>query len=196
MTIIEIENMKYPIGKRKYNGSLSPAELAACLNDIETLPVKLRKEVENLSQEQLDTPYRPGGWTVRQVVHHFADSHMNAFIRHKLCITENNPTIKPYMENLWAMQSDVEKVSIASSLMILEGVHLRWSVLLESLNESDFAKTFVHPEHNKIFKLEESIGQYAWHGNHHLEHIKQAKKFKGVFNFKWNQPITKKKTLK
>ncbi len=180
---MELEKLKYPIGKFQKPENISKEIISKWIIEIKEFPERMKKEVVDLSETDLKMIYRPDGWSIKQVVHHCADSHMNAFIRHKLCLTENNPTIKPYAENLWAMQSDVEKVSIASSLMILQGVHLRWSVLLESLSEKDFAKTFVHPEHNKVFKLEESIGQYAWHGNHHLEHIKQAKKHKGVFNF-------------
>lgn len=176
MTNTETENLKYPIGKRQYNGKMSPAEFAGCLHDIENLPGKLRKEVENLSPEQLNTPYRPGGWTVRQVVHHFSDSHMNAFIRFKLALSEEQPAIKPYAEAAWAEMPDSISMPVEPGLNLLQALHQRWIVLLKSMNQSDLQRSYVHPQYGKVFTLDEAVGLYAWHCNHHLAHITELKK--------------------
>ncbi|RZM24320.1 MAG: putative metal-dependent hydrolase, partial [Pedobacter sp.] len=147
--------------------------------EIEQLPNELKKEVNTLNKEQLDTQYRPEGWTVRQVVHHLADSHMNSYIRCKLALTEDSPTIKPYFEERWAELEDGKNAAIDSSLQLLEGLHLRWSALLKSLTEQDLTKTFVHPEHGKTIQLLEVVALYAHHGRHHLAQITELKKRKG-----------------
>ncbi len=172
----ETEQLKYPIGKRQYLGSLSQAELDSCINDITSLPVSLKKEVEHLSQEQLDTPYRPGGWTVRQVVHHFCDSHMNAFIRFKLALTEDSPTIKPYAEALWAEMADCKTMPVEPGLALVTALHERWTVLLKTLSAAELQRSYVHPEYGKVFTLEEAVSLYAWHCRHHLAHITELKK--------------------
>jgi len=125
-----------------------------------------------LSEVQLDTAYRPGGWTVRQVVHHCADSHMNSFIRFKLALTEENPTIKPYHEDKWAEMADAKNLPIEPSLKILEGLHDRWAILIKSLSDQDLQKTFYHPANQKTITLATTIALYAWHSRHHLEHVK------------------------
>jgi len=174
--LTEAERLRYPIGKRNYSGSLSPGELISALKIIEDLPVRLKKEVENLSMEQLDTRYRQGGWTVRQVVHHLADSHMNAFMRCKLMLTEQEPTIKPYDEAAWAAMADCVTMPIEPGLELLGGLHKRWLVLLRSVKPEDLQRTYLHPQYGKIFKLQEVISLYTWHSEHHLAHITELKK--------------------
>ncbi len=132
---------------------------------------KLNSLVGQMDDAALDSCYRPGGWTRRQVIHHCADSHINSFIRFKLALTEDNPTIKPYKEELWAELSDSKHLSITSSLLILEGVHYRWAYLLESMNESDYLKTFFHPESQKTMRLDTTLAMYDWHCKHHLAHL-------------------------
>ena len=148
------------------------------INTIETLPSQLRKEVENLSQQQLDTPYRDGGWTIRQVVHHIPDSHINSYVRFKLALTEDNPQIKTYEEHLWAELQDTFKTPIDVSLNLLESLHKRWAILLRSLTDEQFEKTFQHPEWENI-TLSETLALYAWHSKHHLAHITELKKKMG-----------------
>lgn len=175
MNTTEIEHLKYPIGKRNYAGSLSDIELAADIKTVEELPNRLRTEVSHLSQDQLDTPYREGGWTVRQVVHHLGDSHMNAFIRCKLLLTEQEPTIKAYNEAAWAEKEDCINMPIAPGLNLLEALHQRWVVLLKSVSQVDLQRTYLHPQYGKVFTLLEAINLYAWHSRHHLAHITELK---------------------
>ena len=132
--------------------------------------------VEPLSEEDLNKPYRPDGWTVRQVVHHVFDSHINAFIRFKWTLTEDNPTIKAYHEDRWATLADYEQTPVVVSLHSLAGLHFRWSILMRSLSEAELKRTFFHPESKKSYSLDSMVGMYAWHGKHHLEHIKLALK--------------------
>ena len=157
---------------------LSQEEKQIWINRISTFPARLHKEVIGLKNEQLDTAYRPDGWTIRQVIHHCADSHMNSFIRFKLALTEDNPTIKPYWEDRWGELVD-SKMAIEFSLHILDGLHTRWTALLDSLTEAELKREFKHPEHSTPFKIDEYIGMYAWHSNHHLAHITELKKRKG-----------------
>ncbi len=175
MTTQELEALKYPIGKYTKPESLTEEVLQDNINDIQSFPTRLREAVSNLNDAQLDTPYRPDGWTIRQVVHHCADSHMNSLIRFKLALTEDSPTIKPYYEERWAELADSKTMPIASGLTLLEGLHQRWIVLLNSLSEAEFKRTFIHPEHGKSFRLDENVGVYAWHCNHHLAHITSLK---------------------
>lgn len=175
----ELEQLKYPIGKRVYNGPLTAAELENCILDISLLPERLAAETEYLEISQLDTPYRPGGWTVRQVVHHLSDSHMNGFIRCKLALTEPSPTIKPYAEALWAGMDDYLLMPVETGILLLTALHKRWTMLLKSLSSEDLKKTYVHPEYGKVFTLDEVIHLYAWHCNHHLAHITGLKKRQG-----------------
>ncbi|MBS4172912.1 YfiT family bacillithiol transferase [Bacillus sp. FJAT-49736] len=170
-------NKQYPIGKFEYNQEINEQVVKQWMREIDELPDKLQKAVQELSEEQLDTPYREGGWTIRQLVHHIADSHMNAYIRMKLALTEENPTIKPYHEGKWAEQSDY-LLPIEFSLTILAGLHKRWSYLLQNLNSHDWKKTFNHPDSGEI-TIEKNIGLYAWHGNHHLAHITSLCREKG-----------------
>ncbi|SEG26710.1 YfiT family bacillithiol transferase [Algoriphagus boritolerans] len=167
---IDIEFLKYPIGKFKLPELVSPAMIDEAIVQIKSFPSHLFKAVSPRSIGQLDTPYRPGGWTVRQLIHHCADSHMNAFIRYKLALTEENPTIKPYDEAAWANLSDAT-LPIESSLAIIQAIHFKWGILLDSMKPEDFKKTYFHPEKNRNQELEEVTLMYAWHSQHHLAHI-------------------------
>jgi uncharacterized damage-inducible protein DinB len=160
---------KYPIGKFQFDGEITDRVTEAWIQEVEDLPNLLRLSVEKLNQEQLDTPYRSGGWTIRQVVHHLADSHMNAYIRIKLALTEENPTIKTYDEGKWAELPD-SKLPIEVSLSMLDALHQRWVTLLRSLSHGDMKKTFFHPDLGEL-SVGINIGIYAWHGKHHLAHI-------------------------
>ena len=178
ITTTDIEQLKFPIGKFSKPDSFTKELLALFISDIESFPQKLQQEVAHLNGQQLDTPYRPEGWTIRQVVHHCADSHMNSIIRFKLALTEEQPVIKPYFEDKWAELPDY-KLPIEPSLLLLEGLHFRWTILLKSFKEADLEKKFIHPEHSKEFRLNEAIGMYAWHCNHHLAHVTELKKREG-----------------
>lgn len=169
---------RYPIGKFDENVNVTKEMRNDFVNTIESLPALLRKEVENLSTEQFDIPYRDGGWTVRQLVHHIPDSHTNAYIRFKLALTEDNPAIKTYKENLWAELEDTFETPIEVSLNLLEAVHKRWAILLRSLTDEQFARTFQHPKWGNI-TLSKTLALYAWHSNHHLAHITELKKKMG-----------------
>lgn len=180
MTHNDLTKLKYPIGEFKKPEIISSVQIGNWISDIEKFPERIISEIKNLSRDELNYCYRPNGWTIKQVVHHCADSHINSLTRFKLTLTEDKPTIKPYFEDRWAQLIDYEK-PIASSISILEGVHIKLGILLRGLSESDLQKDYTHPEHNKNFSLEETIGMYAWHSNHHLAHIKQALYFKGKF---------------
>ncbi len=171
-----LEQLKYPIGKFQKPTTITKDLLQQWIYDISTFPERLKKEVNHLTDVQLDTQYRPEGWTIRQVVNHCADSHMNALARLKLALTEEQPTIKPYIESKWAELADSKNMPIAPALLMIEGIHERWAVVLNNLKEDDFARTFVHPEHGKVFRLDENTSLYAWHCNHHLAHITETKK--------------------
>lgn len=163
-------DLRFPVGKFAPKPTLSDSERNALIQEIADTPAKLREAVRSLSQEQLDTPYRPGGWTVRQVVHHVPDSHLNSYVRFKLAVTENQPTIKPYEEQLWAELVDAKSSPIEPSLMLLESLHHRWVIFLHALTAADFAKTINHPQ-NGIMNLDRLLQLYAWHGRHHVAHI-------------------------
>ncbi len=163
-------DLRYPIGKFSFDDEITPEKRRQCIQQIAAAPAQLRAAVAGLSPEQLDTPYRPGGWTVRQVVHHVPDSHLNSYIRCKLALTEEEPTIKPYDEKRWAELEDVRATPVEVSLMLLESLHRRWVLLLESLAPADFARKFRHPELGAL-TLEQNIALYAWHGRHHVAHI-------------------------
>lgn len=168
---MDLEKLKYPIGKFHFPDDFGKPELQEAITTIEDFPEKLRRPFLNLKDEQLNTRYRPGGWSIRQVVHHCADSHINSLVRYKLALTENEPIIKPYFENLWAELADGQTLPIEPSLKIIDGLHYRWVALLKSLSERDFNKTFIHPEHNSKISLKKATAMYAWHCNHHLGHI-------------------------
>jgi uncharacterized damage-inducible protein DinB len=164
-------DLRYPIGKfRRPEAAKSDDQRREFIAVIEQTPAHLASAVKNLKLEQLDTPYRPGGWTVRQLVHHVPDSHMNAYVRMKLALTEDVPTIKPYDEARWAELSD-SKTPIEPSLAILENLHKRWVLLLKSLTTSDWSRKYGHPEWSKPMSLDDTLALYAWHGKHHVAHI-------------------------
>ncbi len=149
------------------------------IREIESTPGKLRAAVAGLSDEQLDSPYREGGWTVRQVVHHLPDSHMNAYVRFKLALTEDGPMIKPYIEDRWAELSDNQSTPLNVSLDLLGPLHARWGYLLRSMKEDDWKRGFRHPEYDKLVPLEKNLAIYAWHGKHHVAHITELRKRMG-----------------
>jgi hypothetical protein len=173
------DTLRYPIGKFKTPEAYTSDYLAERIQEIAQFPEQLKNEVMHLTDEQLDAPYRDGGWTIRQVVHHCADSHMNCFIRIKWALTEDNPTIKFYYEDRWGDMADNVTMPVAPSLAFLEGLHFRLAYLMKSLSATDLEKSFIHPEHNASFQIKEIISTYAWHGLHHLAHITELKKRKG-----------------
>ena len=170
----ELEKLRYPIGKYDRSQPLTTATLEEALTSLAKHPGELRATVVTLSDEQLDTPYRPGGWTVRQTIHHLADSHMNAYIRCKLALTEDNPTIKPYEEALWSNLPDARDGAVEMSLNLLDGLHDRWVLCLENLTAEQWKRTFNHPE-SGITPLDLAVHLYAWHGKHHLTQIKNLR---------------------
>jgi hypothetical protein len=150
---------------------MTDARRAACVTRIAAAPAALRAAVAGLSDAQLDTPYRPGGWTVRQVVHHVPDSHLNAYVRIRLALTEDTPTIKPYEEARWAELPDARSLPVEASLTLLEALHARWVTLLGGLGAADGARRLRHPEHGRLMTVDELIAMYAWHGEHHVAHV-------------------------
>lgn len=173
-----MEDLKYPIGKF-IEQPFSQKQLEEWLLDIEILPKALEYAIINLDAAQLEVPYRPDGWNSRQVVHHVADSHMNAFIRFKLGLTEDNPTIKPYDEQAWANLSDVKNIPINVSITLLYAVHARMLEVLKNIKTEEWNRTVVHPEHGKQMTLWYLLGLYAWHGKHHTAHINHLRDRKG-----------------
>jgi uncharacterized damage-inducible protein DinB len=169
---------RYPIGKFSFEGIIDAVQRQKWIDEIAIQPIRLREAVSSLTDAQLDTPYREGGWTVRQVVHHIPDSHMNSYIRFKLALTEDSPTIKPYEEADWANLAD-SKLPLEVSLRLLESLHERWLILLNTMTDTDFTRTFVHPQSKQTLSLARTLGLYAWHGNHHIAHVTELKKNKG-----------------
>ena len=163
-------DLRYPIGRAEMEKELTAEHRRELIDRIEETPARLREAVAGLSAEQLDTPYRPGGWTVRQLVHHVPDSHLNAYTRFKLTLTEDEPAIKTYEEARWAELPDSRSVPIEVSLALLENLHRRWVALLRALPPADFAKSLRHPEWGHI-NLDQLLGLYAWHGQHHVAHV-------------------------
>ena len=172
----EIDPLKYPVGLFLKPEAITAEHLTAWIATIAEFPQKIAALTETLTEETLTKTYRPDGWTIRQLVHHCADSHMNAFIRFKLALTEEAPKIKPYFEDQWAELPDTRSAAISSSLKLIEGLHARWTTLLQSLHSEDLNREYIHPEHGKRFSLAETIGMYAWHCEHHLAHIAIALK--------------------
>ncbi len=172
-------DLRYPVGKFQRVNSLTGAERGELIEVIAQAPSRMRAAVKGLSEAQLETPYRSGGWTVRQVVHHVPDSHMNAFVRIKLALTENEPTIKLYEESEWAKLPDA-KAPIEMSLALLDALHQRWVVLLRALGEADWTRKFVHPAMG-VMSVEQTLALYAWHSRHHVAHITALREREG-----WN----------
>jgi hypothetical protein len=164
------EDLRFPIGKFSFDAESALSGRVAAIQAIEELPVRLRQAIAGFNEEQLQTPYREGGWTIRQLIHHIADSHMNSFIRFKLALTEDKPTIKTYEEADWAQTTDVTQVPVEISLKLLDALHERWFILLASLSDEAFKRQLMHPEHGAI-DLEYLTALYAWHSRHHTAHI-------------------------
>jgi hypothetical protein len=175
--MVDSQDLRYPIGKyqRPAQLPLDDQARATLIHDIERAPSGLRAAVQGLSEADLDKQYRPGGWTIRQVVHHVPDSHMNGYTRMRLAVTEENPTIKPYRESLWAELPDVRAVPIDVSLALLEALHIRWTAFLRGLSAANFQRTFYHPDLGDL-PLDVALGIYAWHGKHHTAHVTNARK--------------------
>jgi hypothetical protein len=165
-----MEDLRFPIGRYQRPASLTPEERRAAIDAIVAAPVYLRAAVRGLDDAKLDTPYRPDGWTVRQVVHHVPDSHMNAFIRFKLALTEETPTIKPYDEGAWAKLEDARSTPIETSLALLDSLHDRWVRVLRAMADAEFSRELNHPE-NGLMSLDQVLAMYEWHGKHHVAHI-------------------------
>lgn len=181
-TASSVVDPRFPIGKFHYQEPHSAEERAQQrkqhIDALAALPREFRHCVKALTEGQLDTPYRDGGWTIRQLIHHIPDSHMNAYVRFKMALTEHDPIIKTYEEQLWAELEDSRDTPIDVSLTMLEALHTRWVVLLRGLNEDQFARRFVHPEHGPM-SLEKALSLYAWHGVHHTAHVTELRKRKG-----------------
>jgi uncharacterized damage-inducible protein DinB len=163
-------DLRYPIGKLQIPDQVTSDKRNIMIDEIYALPTQVRDAVKDLTAEQLDTEYRPGGWSIRQVTHHLPDSHINAYIRFKLALTEDSPVIKPYDEQSWAELLDSRDTPLEVSVQLLESLHGRWVVLLRSMNDSDFERTYRHPEMGTL-RLDQVLSLYAWHGKHHLAHI-------------------------
>jgi Mycothiol maleylpyruvate isomerase N-terminal domain. len=169
---------RFPIGKFHFDSRPSADQRKLLINEIEQIPSALRAAVKGLSPQQLDTPYRDGGWTARQVTHHLPDSHMNAYVRYKLALTEDEPTIKPYAEDRWAQLSDSQSTPVEVSLMLLDSLHARWVQLLRAIKPEEWKRNFRHPEIGTV-SLEKNLALYAWHGKHHVAHITELRKRMG-----------------
>jgi hypothetical protein len=168
---MDIEQLKYPIGQFSMPEIFDQTQIDIWISEIEALPNQLKKVAENLTDEELNQAYRPEGWTLRQVVHHIPDSHVNAYIRFKQAITEDIPVIRPYYEERWAETEEAKNGDIKLSLDLLAGLHQRWVAFLKTLKVEDYQRKYIHPAHNKELSLANMLGMYAWHGKHHLAHI-------------------------
>jgi hypothetical protein len=176
-----LEKLKYPIGIFQKPENITDDLINNWKKIIQNFPIELEKTVEKLDLEKLNWIYRPNGWSIKQVIHHCADSHINAFVRFKLALTEENPIIKPYEEAKWANLPDGNADDISSSISILKGVHHRWNLILNYMSKTDFERNYFHPATQKNFTLADALGLYVWHCNHHLAHINQALKFENKF---------------
>jgi hypothetical protein len=174
LRMVDLERLRYPVGKfERPAGPLDRAARDAHLKTIEDTPARMRSIVGSLNEAQLETPYRPGGWTVRQVVHHVPDSHMNAYVRMKLAATEDAPTVPAYHEELWAELPEAKSGPVDMSLVLLEALHQRWVMFLRNLHDADFARPYMHSELGRV-TTDDAVAQYAWHCRHHLAHIERA----------------------
>ena len=173
-----VQDLRYPVGKYTPPAQITPGQRAEWIGQIAAMPQKMRAAVDGLSEEQLDTPYRPEGWTVRQVIHHVPDSHMNAFIRMKLALTEDVPQIKTYEEAEWAKLADARITPVETSLTLLDALHERWVLLLRALDDEQWSRAFRHPEWNEI-RLDQTLGLYAWHSRHHVAHVTTLREREG-----------------
>lgn len=178
MTNLALEKLQYPIGKFSVPDSITKEDIVKNIDILEQFPNRLALLVSRLSDEQLDTPYRPGGWTVRQVVHHVSDSHHHSYTRFKWALTEDQPLIKAYYEARWAELIDSKSAPIEMSLQHLKAVHAKLVYLLKHMTSEDFEKGFIHPEYNKLVQLKTNLALYAWHSNHHYAHIENLLKIR------------------
>ena len=174
---MDIEHLKYPIGRFKLPEVITTDQLESAITYIRNYPILIKNACENLDETYLNLAYRPGGWTVKQVIHHVADSHMNAFIRFKLALTEKNPVIKPYLEQEWAVLADMN-LDISHSLDIIASVHLKWATILDAMKDDEFERCYFHPESKSLVSLKEACLLYHWHGEHHLGHIQLPSLYK------------------
>ena len=172
------EDLRYPVGRLQEEGPLGAARRLELIEQIAETPERLRAAIHGLDHRQLDTPYRPGGWTVRQVIHHVPDSHLNAYVRFKLALTEETPTIKPYAEALWAALPDTGRTAPEVSLTLLDALHKRWVILLRAMDDEGFARTLKHPELG-LRTLDQMLALYAWHGRHHVAHVTSLREREG-----------------
>ena len=180
MTAPSAPDLRYPIGTFTWPAAaLTSAERSVAIDAIAKAPAALRAAVRGLNETQLDTPYRPDGWTVRQVVHHVPDSHMNAYTRFKLALTEDHPVIKPYDESAWADLADGKSALVGESLALLDALHARWVLLLRQMRPADFERRLRHPEHDRRLTLDMLLAMYAWHGRHHVAHIMSLRERSG-----------------
>ncbi|MEM8891128.1 MAG: YfiT family bacillithiol transferase [Bacteroidota bacterium] len=175
MTDQELEKLRYPIGRFSSAKHLSPEEREVKRSSIRLFPARLRAASESLNDEQLDTPYRPGGWTIRQVIHHVVDSHMNSYVRFRWTLTEDEPVIKAYDEKAWALLPDAKSAPVSFSLDLLHHLHIRWMLLLDAMGEEEYQKRLEHPVSGHL-TLDEMLALYAWHCDHHLAHVTELKK--------------------
>lgn len=175
----QLEKLRYPIGRFNPPKEITIDLIQEWINDIEAAPTQIRAASAHLTDEQLDTPYRENGWTLRQVIHHVADSHLNSYIRFKWTLTEDKPTIKAYNEKDWAEQEEAKSEPVDLSLNLLDTLHRRWVIVLRNMQEEQWKRSFTHPETGKEIPLDVLVALYAWHGKHHLGHIESLKKTKG-----------------
>lgn len=182
MTSEKLYKLRFPIGEFRAPDLISSEMINTWITAIERFPSEIKNATKNISKDALNWQYRPDGWNIKQVVHHCADSHMNSIIRFKLALTEDAPTIRPYYEDRWATLVDSNDDNLENSLCLLTGLHAKLGMLLRHISEEELSREFVHPEHGKRFRIDETIGTYAWHSNHHLAHVKQAIALKGVFD--------------
>lgn len=179
MTDTQLQQLRYPLGSYQAPAIISRIQLTAWLKELKEFPARLEGLVSNLSKEQLDTQYRPGGWSVRQLIHHLADSHTNAYVRFKWALTEQTPTIKPYYEDRWAELFDSRRAPINLSITYLHALHAKWTYLLDGLTQEQLSREYFHPEAQKNFRLDTIIGLYDWHCRHHYAHIEGLLQRKG-----------------
>jgi hypothetical protein len=179
MEILTLDQLRYPVGKFAFKADADEKEIKQWISEIEQMPAHLKNAVKGLNDTQLNTPYREGGWSVRQVVHHLADSHMNAYMRFKLALTEDKPNIKPYLEKAWAEMEDSLNLPIDISVSILEPLHTRWVYMLKTIKGNQFDRSVFHPESKREMTVKFLMALYAWHGKHHVAHITSLRKIKG-----------------
>lgn len=179
---MDIQKLTYPIGKRVTVSNPDQSLIEEWITDIETFPQRLEKLLQNATTAQLSYRYRPGGWTVKQVVHHCADSHLNGMAKFKLALTEDSPTIKPYIQEGWANTTEATSDDLTYSIQLLKGLHAKWIVLLRSLSSDEMQRGYIHPAHDRLFTIEESIQIYSWHCNHHFAHVENGLQSEGKYN--------------